>query len=213
MHKWTIALVALLAAPAPADVIDRVAIAVGRHVITETQLDEEILVTAFLNEKPISRDLPSRRAAADRLIEQFLIQRELETSHYPPPAAADVDAYRAKVQSQLGGATSFARSLQQYGLSESILHEHLALQLTILRFVESRFQSDLPVTDAEIEMFYTNELLKAGTDSSIVPTPSSKSRDSVRQIIAEQHTDAALKAWLDDARRRFAIVFLDKSLQ
>jgi hypothetical protein len=39
----------LLLPGARAEVLDRIAIVVGRNVITELQIDEELRVTAFLN--------------------------------------------------------------------------------------------------------------------------------------------------------------------
>ena len=79
--------------PLHAEIVDRIAITAGRQVITELQLDEELRVVAFLNHQPIARDANARRAAADRLIEQLLIKRDLDLSHYPPPSPADVDDF------------------------------------------------------------------------------------------------------------------------
>ena len=67
----------------------------GRQVITELQLDEEIRVTDFLNKEPIIRDTTARRAAADRLVQQLLIRREMDVSRYPLPTDAEVDKFAA----------------------------------------------------------------------------------------------------------------------
>ena len=96
-----------LALLAHAEVIDRLAITVGRQVITELQLDEELRVTALLNQKPVDRSISARRAAANRLIEQLLVRREMELSRYPLPEPKDVDTYLQKVEEQLGGPSRF----------------------------------------------------------------------------------------------------------
>ncbi|HEY7306984.1 MAG TPA: hypothetical protein VH601_22855 [Bryobacteraceae bacterium] len=167
-----------------AGIVDRLAITVGRESITELQLDEELRVTALLNDQPVSRTTDARRAAADRLVEQLLIKREMDLSHYRGTGPGDLAAYLAQVQSACGGPDRFWRLLRQYDLSESTLKEHLELQLAISRFVEYRFQSDMqPATS------------------------------SIRPKTIEQQTDEALAAWLEESRKQVNIVYIDKSLQ
>src|ERR1700761_5966011 len=122
--------------PLRAEVLDRIAIVVGRQVITELQLDEELRVTAFLNGQPIARDTAARRAAGGRLIEQLLVRREMEVSHYPLPEAADVSKFEEQVRAAVPRSTDFAVALRNYGLTDEILREHLLLQLTTLQFIE-----------------------------------------------------------------------------
>ncbi|MBV9158725.1 MAG: hypothetical protein JO097_20865, partial [Acidobacteriaceae bacterium] len=76
-------LLACFFGPLPAEVVDRIAIIIGRNVVTELQIDEELRVTAFLNNQPVTRDSATRRAAASRLIAQLLVERDMRLSHYP----------------------------------------------------------------------------------------------------------------------------------
>ncbi len=167
------------------EIIDRLAITVGRQSITELQLDEELRVTAFLNNQPVSRSADAKRAAADRLVEQLLIEREMELSRFPAPDQEDLKAYLAQVKSTYGGPDRFQNLLGQYNLSESILNEHLKLQLTILRFVEYRFRSGVTA-----------------------PEKASNPRE-----VIDAQTDEALAAWLEESRKQVNIVYVDKSLQ
>ena len=125
-----------------AEIVDRLAITVGKQVITELQLDEEIRVTAFLNHQSLSRDPETRRAAADRLIAQLLIQAEIQLSRYPSPTPEDIDQYFEQIRTQFGSAQLLKAALGKYDLTESTLRAHLALQLTTLRFIEYRFRPD-----------------------------------------------------------------------
>jgi len=135
-------IVALLVPALRAGIVDRIAVTVGQQVITELQLDEEIRVTAFLNHKPIVRDLETRRAAADRLIEQLLVKREMDLSHYPLPDDQDVAKYLEQVESDFPSGRAFQKALADDRLSDNTLRDHLALQLTTMRFVELRFRPD-----------------------------------------------------------------------
>ncbi|HEX4165459.1 MAG TPA: hypothetical protein VHZ55_08285 [Bryobacteraceae bacterium] len=192
----------MMVLPLTAEIIDRVAIAIGYQVITASAIDEELRVTALLNGKPIRLDESARRDAADRLVQQFLIRRDMLLSRYTVPDAADVDAYSRAVEQELGDPNQLAALLRQYGLSEAILREHLALQLTTLRFVEFRFRPDLNVSDSDIQAYIQRQHLG-----------DSVNKNRVRQAIVEERTDAALNAWLEGARKRANIVYFDKTLQ
>ena len=201
-------LVACLLVPLKAGIVDRLAVVVGQQSITQLQLDEEIRVTALLNHRPIARDVETRRAAADRLVEQLLIRREMEQSRYPLPDEQDVDQYAEQIRRQNGGAAGLDKALAAYDLGESRLLQHLESQLVALRFVEYRFRPDAAVSDEDIEAAYR----RRAASSKIKPTLEA-SREPIRAELTEERTDAALSAWLAESRRQVNIVYLDKSLQ
>ena len=211
MLRFGIAL--FLAGMASAAVVDRIAIVIGRQVITELQIDEELRVTAFLNRQPIARDLNTRRAAASRLVEQLLIQQEMQVSRYPLPDAADVDKYLDDVRGSFGARAAFTEALSTYGLTEAVLKEHLALQLTTLRFIEFRFQPEIDISDAEIESAYERETSNRHAQHLDAPPTLAASRDAIRKTLADQRVDQALDAWLAQRRRRANVVYRDASLQ
>jgi hypothetical protein len=202
-----------LALLARAEIIDRLAITVGHQVITELQLDEELRVTALLNGKPVDRSPSARRAAANRLIEQLLVEREMELSRYPLPDAKDVDTYLQKVEEQLGGAWQFEQLLSRYDLSEDTLKAHLALQLTTLRFVEYRFKPEVAVSDADINAYYQREISDWSAQHTGLPPGLAQVKESIRQRLTEERTDQALDAWLNEARRQARIVYVDATLR
>ena len=182
--------------------MDRMAVIVGQQTITQLQLDEEIRVTALLNQRPVARDAETRRAAADRLVEQLLIRREMEQSRYPLPSEQEVNQYVEQIRTQNGGQAGLAKALATHDLRESTLRQHLESQLVALRFIEYRFQPDATVSDEDIEAAYRRQ-------ASDKKTP----RESIRAMLREERTDAALNAWLAETRRQINIVYLDKSLQ
>jgi hypothetical protein len=191
-----------------ATVIDRLVIAVEHQVITELQLDEELRVTAFLNKKPIVRDRDARRAVADRLIQQLLVKREMDTSHYPAPDADDINQYLEQTREQFGNESKFEQMLASYDLTVSTLERHLTLQLTTLRFIELRFRPDVDISDSEIQSYYQREIAhKGGT-----PPTLEESKESIRKILIEERIDRALDAWMEENRKQVNIVYFDKTL-
>jgi hypothetical protein len=63
-----------------AEIIDRIAVTVEKQVITESEIWRQIRITAFLNGEEPDFSSAAKRTMADRLVEQVLIRRELETS-------------------------------------------------------------------------------------------------------------------------------------
>jgi hypothetical protein len=125
------------------------------------------------------RDATTRRDAADRLIQQFLIQNETELSRYPAPPAADVDAYERQVEADFQGRANLERELKAYDLEPEVFRAHLARLLETMRFIEFRFRPEFSKGDTDVD----------------------------------RKTDEALNVWLEEARKRFNIVYLDKALR
>lgn len=211
MHRFFV--VAFLAAALHAEIIDRLAISVGHEVITELQIDEELRVTAFLNHQPITVNLESRREAADRLVDQFLIRHEMSLSRYPLPEEQEVTKYLESVRKEQGGQGAFETALRRYDLTEDTLKRHLALQLTSMQFVDSRFTSDTAVPDAAIEAAYQREIATWRQTHQGNPPAFDAVGERIRQALTAERSDAALSAWLAEGRKQVSIVYLDKTLE
>jgi hypothetical protein len=211
VHRLLI--VCCLALAVSGEVVDRLAIAVGREAITELQLDEEIRVAAFLNRRPVVRDLDTRRAAADRLVQQLLVRREMEVSRYPLPGEEDVNKYFDQIRAEFSSAAEFDQALTTYELTRSTLRDHLALQLTTLRFIEFRFQPEIDIPEAEIQTSYERELATRSQAYPGAPPSLEASRESIRKALTEKRIDRALDAWLQERRKRVHVVYVDASLQ
>ena len=207
-------LVALAILSARAGVVDRLVITVGQKVITEQQLDEELRVTAFLNHEKINRSVESRRAAADQLIQQLLVRREMDLSRYPSPQEQAVDQYFSELRGSFGTPAAFADALDHYDLSESVLKEHLALQLMTLQFIELRFRPGIGISESEIAAAYERQVAawKANHPGATPPSLAA-SRDAVRKSLLETRTDEVLNGWLEESRKQVNIIYLEKDLQ
>ncbi len=184
------------------EVLDRVAISIGYRPITELEIDEELRVAALLSHKPVLHDHSARHDAADRLVQQFLIEREMQVSRYPAPTPPEVDAYLRQVENDFGGSSNLDAALKTDDLDRPTLLHHLAVQLAILRFVDIRFRPEFSVSDADVRTYLERE-----------PAASSLDPAALRRQILEKRTDDALAVWLAEARKQFNIVYLDKSLQ
>jgi hypothetical protein len=139
----------LVAAIAQAGVLDRVAVTAGKDVITESEVLEEIRVTDFLNQAPLDRGPEARRAAAERLVDQYLIRNEMRLEGFPQPQASAADpTLRQFRQDHFHTAAPYQASLQKYGITEAELKQHLLWQVAAMRFTQQRFAPGSKEMDA-----------------------------------------------------------------
>jgi hypothetical protein len=185
-------------------IIDRIAIIVDQQVITESQINEEVRVTELLNRQPLQEKAEERRAAADRLVQQLLVKREMDLGSYPAPTAEDVGKYYEQLSQTFGGPDGFRRAMANYHLTSETLKRHLALQLTTLRFIEYRFRPDFNVSEEEMIDYRKRHPALTAAESS---------PDAIREALVEERTDQILATWLEESRKQANIVFLDKALQ
>lgn len=197
-----------------AEIVDRVAIYSGTQVITEQQLDESMRVTAFLNRAPVVRSTGARRAAAARLIDQMLVEREMRLNRYPLPAAADVDKYFNRVKKEFGTDREFEEELAKYDITDAVLRSHLALQLTLLRFVDYRFRPEAAVSSSDISKYYRANLRAWAAEHGNAPPPSlSAVSRGIRSILTARQADKAMDDWLKENRKQMHLVYLDDTLE
>lgn len=192
-----IAAILAIVMSARAAVLDRVAVVVGNDVITESEVAEEVRVTELLNRQPLDLGPEQRRAAAERLVDQQLIRKEMQIGVYQPPSESEVDAVlRNFRQEHFGSVAQYRAALPKYGITEEQLKEHLSWQLAAVRFTESRFQPITPAANAQN------------------PDRASADRQSgAADAAAGSTVDQQMEAWLKDARSQTRIDFKKEAFQ
>jgi hypothetical protein len=196
-------IIALFASGAAAAVLDRLAVTVGKDVITESEVQEEIRITALLNSTALDFSAAARREAANRLVDQTLIRQEMEVGGYTQPTDAEVDEMLSSLKATRfhGSDAEYRAALVRYGVTEKELRAHLGWQLSAIRFTDLRFQS-LPATPPP---------------ASTPGGPPSRANRSMRANRAERAQpltiDERLDAWLKDARSRTRVTFSPEAFQ
>jgi hypothetical protein len=198
-----------------ADTIDRIAVSVGNRVITLSDLDREIRVNAFLDAKQPDFTPAGKRATAERMVEQKLIRRELETSRYPVPDAAEVEPILAGFKhDHYPNDEEYRRALEERGITEQDVKDELLWQRTLLRFIEVRFRPAVQVTDREIQDYFEKQVAPAARAAHPgQPVMLEEYRDQISETLIGQRVDHELDTWLKEARKRNEIVFHDEALQ
>ena len=203
----TAAAAALALAPLPAETLDRIAVTVGKTVISESAILRDLRVSAFLDAKPIDLSPSAKRKAAARLVDQILILQEAADSHVTLSVDDDVNKALEQVKKQLGAPAEYQAELARYGIAEKDVVAQLADGFRTLRFSDLRFRPEVQITEQELRANY--DQLAAGLRSrnpQLVPSFES-SRDELEQLLIQQRTADALDRWLAMTRAETQIIY------
>jgi hypothetical protein len=208
-------LLLLLSAMASAVIVDRIAVVVGDKVITESEIGQRIRLAAFQNHEKPDLSLASRRHAAQELIDQRLIDREMDVGHY-----SRVDASRSKAllddyaKTEHTDAAGLAKELSAYGLTPDDLEEDLGRQADLLTFLNLRFRPAVEVTDQDIQKYFDTVLSGADkTQQKAQAGALNELRDQIELKLTTERADKEMDLWLQDQRKRTRIEFLEKDLE
>ena len=175
---------------ARAAIIDRIAVSVGNRVITETDLDREIRITAFLNGAKPDFNAANKRATAGRMVDQTLVRAEIEVSRYLFPTAGEIDTALKDLKTRYPDEAAYRDALAQYAISEDDLKTMLLWQLTLVRFIDARFRPGIQIGDQEIRKYF-DEHLRATLDQAHPGKP--PSFDDYREGIQQTLTGMATR--------------------
>ncbi len=116
------------------------AVVAGTRVIKDSDIEREIRLTDFLNGDKLDLSPAARRKAAQRLIDQAMIHREVDLGRYSPPTAAEVDAFLQQVRKQrFKDEAQFRQALRNYGITKRF-EAQVRWQIAVLHFIEQRFR-------------------------------------------------------------------------
>jgi Fe-S cluster biosynthesis and repair protein YggX len=187
---------------------------VGSRVITETDLDREIRITALLNNEKPDLSPASKRRTAERMVDQTLVRNEMQESRYPPPTAADTEAALQEEKARYGDEAAYRRALAAYGVSEEDLKARLAWQLMLVHFIDVRFRPGIQITSEEIVKYFDEHMRSAWMQAHPGQTPSAnENRASIEQTLIGQAADQQVEQWLKEARRRNHIQYHEEAFQ
>ena len=202
----TAAIMALGGLAVHAAIIDRIAVSVGNRVITATDLDREIRITAFLNNAKPDFSAANKRKTAERMVDQTLIRSEIEVSRYLLPTAGEIDAALRELKNRYADEPAYRGALAQYGISEDDLKTMLLWQLTLVRFIDARFRPGIQISAEEIQKYF-NEHVRPSLEQAHPGKSASLDdyREGIEQTLTGEAANQQVEQWLKDARGRTRI--------
>jgi len=203
---------------ASAATLDRVAVVVGKDVLTEGEVEEEARLEGFTASAAPDLSPARRREAADRLVDQQLIRHEMEISHYEPPRPEEAGEMLSNFRRQhFRSDAEFRAALEKFGLSEEQLKQYFRWQLATLRFTDARFRPGGPEPARQsADRAAPESPLPAPKNNGSPASPGQQSADRAApstSASANGDVDTLLDAWLKQARSTTRIEFKKEAFQ
>ena len=215
--RWLVpaALAAVALIAARAEIIDRIAASVGNRVITTSDLDREIRVSALLNGVAPDLSPTAKHDTLERLIEQKLVRNELESARYPSPTPAEVEPELAQFKKKFfKDDAAYQQALTAAGITEKDVRDELLWQRSLLLFIEVRFRPGVQVTDQEIQDYFDQTVAPAARLAHPgQPVKLEDYRDQIEEKLIGQKVDAEMDRWMAAARKRNQIVYHPEALR
>jgi hypothetical protein len=205
-----------LAIPLTGEIIDRVAVSIGSSVITESEILRQIRLTAFLNGEKPDTSPANKRRAADMLVEQALVRREIASA----PGAQQADKAEiapellALVQRRYPKGEAYQRALTEYGLRAEDLTRQLEWQTRLLRFIDERFRPGVQLPESEMREYYENVFLPDWRGRNQTAPPSFDDvRPQIENDLLSERANSALDRWLGQTRTQTRIRYHPEAFQ
>ena len=185
---------------AQAEIVDRIVAVIDRDVITLSEAEQAAEFRALRGE-----DALPLSDVVERLIESRLVEREV--SRYPEEAVPQqqVDAVLGSLRASFPSPTAFSASLTARGLAEDELALLIRRQLTIQRYLESRFRPLVYVTDEEVERYYDEVLLPDVAAAGESPSSLPSVETGIRRIMEEKAFNERIDEWIVRLKSRSRI--------
>jgi len=195
------------------EVVDKMVATVNSGVRTDLITYSDILWQMALQpDTPLSNPSAENLNASLRLIiNQRLILQEAEKLPTIAPTDEEVRTELATLIKQFPSSTEFQQRVERVGLSAEQLREIVRQRVAIQKYLDFRFRSFTVITEQEIAAYYTDIWVprrRRQTPGVIVPALE-KARAEIETILTESKIESDTDAFLDEARERAEIVYLD----
>lgn len=190
------------------EVVDQVAALVEGEVITLSEVQQLVQYKGW----QISEEPDERRSlhltVLDQIIDQKLISREAQQTPGIQISQDDVDqqlqAYRRRFSSQ----DQFQEKLESMEMTESTLRDLIRRELTVWRFVQTRFEPFIIVMPPQIQEYY-DEILVPELAQTGAPLPALELvQQQIREILILERTNQEMDRWVKNMRDKAQVKVL-----
>ena len=147
-------------------------------------------------------------------MEQQIIRTELAAGGYRRASDAQADALLGQIRRDRFGDSSekLRAALAGYGLTVEELRDQLLWQLTVLQFIQQRFQPGVSISDADMRSYYDRHAASLAREH---PKNSSFEalRPDIQRILEGEAINHDFEEWIAGARQRTQIAYRDGAFQ
>jgi hypothetical protein len=136
----------------------------------------------------------------DRLIDQWVVRTEAETSRFPLPSDADVQRNVERLQKSFSSPAEFEARKQESGLSDSELRAISAAQLYLSNYLDSRFRPSVQIDAKAVEDYYQNGVVLRAKARGQEPPTLEAAREFIQEFLVQEGINEQADRWLKESR-------------
>lgn len=193
-------LLMLIAIPASAVTIDRIAAVIDRQVLTVSEINQ-MVETRFFPRGAGSED-DYRRDILERLIAQSLRFRDVERFGAQDMPADSIEARVVEIQRRFASEEEFTAALGRSELTPDELRALVKRQLQVEAYIQERFAPLIFVSTEEIETYYAGPWTTQRRDRGLPVTPLNQVREEIRTLLRASRLQEEVEKWTAQLRAR-----------
>ncbi len=215
MNRRLATILLLLAAALPgAELFDRIAVTVGKEIVTLSEVKREVRLSAFQDEKAIDMSAAALKAAADQIVKRLLLTTEMEANRFSPVDRVEAQKTLDQTKQHFPNTAAYEAALKKYEITGEDLLERIQSQLTVMRFIEFRFQTAEPPSAADVETYYKEKFVPLAKQSGVQKVaPLQEVQDQIEQILSKERANAAIARFLDRSEQRTPVRYYDGAFE
>jgi hypothetical protein len=191
-----VALALLAAAPAGAEVIDRVLATVGGQVVTLS----DVRAAGVFGLLPAGTRADSVPDVLAYLVDRQLMLSEVDRYSAPDPDRAAVERRLAQVRAAFASRADYERALARTAMTEFRLSSLIADDLRIVTYLDQRFGGAAQPTPEEVQRYYRDHPDAFTRDGRL--RPFDEVQPQAQAALTAERRLALIADWLDRLRRR-----------
>lgn len=196
----SVLLALLLAVPAAAVTVDRIAAVIDGQVLTVSEITQMVELRFFPRLGDSEDDY--RREVLDALIAQALRYRDVERFGAQDIPADSIEARVVEIQRRFPSETEFHAAVARAELTLDELRALVKRQLQVEAYIQERFAPLVFVTNEEIDEYYRGPWREQRRERGLPVPALSEVREEVRAALRLSRLQAEIDRWTSQLRAR-----------
>jgi hypothetical protein len=198
----------------PGTQLDRVVAIVNDDLILDSDVNEELRLQAFDPYRTRSELSPTR--AIERLINRALILQQLKLLPLEQPSDAEVNKQIDELRKDIPACSQYQcqtkagwdRFLADHGFTETSFFIRWKERMTVLSFIEDRFEMGINIKPDQIQSYYEKTLVPEYRRQHAPPPKLQDISGQIREVLLQQQISNLLQDWLKSLRAQGSVVVL-----
>jgi hypothetical protein len=191
----------LLAAPAYAVTVDRIAAVIDRQVLTVSEVNQMAEVRFFLRVAGRSED-DYRHDILEALIAQALRYRDVERFGAQDIPKDSIEARLVEIQHRFGSPAELDAAIVRAELTPDELRALIKRQLQVEAYIQERFAPMVFVANEDIADYYNGPWRQQRVARGLPVPPLNDVREEIRTLIRSRQLDQQIETWTTQLRAR-----------